>query len=317
MINLEGIKKIALFTHIRPDGDALGSMNGLALALRKMGLQVDCYCDSDIPPLLSFLPNIHNIQNGAIDKDYDMLISVDCADELRLGKYKDFFLKHPVTVNIDHHMTNTNYAKVNIIKSTSSSCELVYEVIKSLGISFDDNIALNLYVGTVTDTGHFTQANTTSGAHFAAGELIKYNIDIEYLSQKLFKEISKEKLMLIKDCISDMRFYSGDRISLIGINQEMLSKYNLDINETEGIINYAINIRGVLIGVCLTESAKNSYKVSLRSKNGVNVADVAAAFGGGGHLQAAGFMINGCYEDVIERIIQACEKALENYDRVC
>jgi phosphoesterase RecJ-like protein len=317
MINLEGIKKIALFTHIRPDGDALGSMNGFALALKKTGLQVDCYCDSEIPPLLSFLPNIHNVQNGAIEQDYDMMMSVDCADELRLGKYKEPFLKHSFTVNIDHHMTNTNYAKVNIIKNTSSSCELVFEVIKSLGIALDDDIALNLYVGTITDTGHFTQANTTSGAHFAAGELIKYNIDIEYLSQKLFKEISKEKLMLIKDCIADMRFYCDDKMSLIGINHDMLKRYDLDIVETEGIINYAINIRGVLIGICLTESAKNSYKVSLRSKNSVNVADVAAMFGGGGHLQAAGFMINGCYEDVIERIIRACEKALEDYDRVC
>ncbi|HEY8423964.1 MAG TPA: bifunctional oligoribonuclease/PAP phosphatase NrnA [Clostridia bacterium] len=317
MINLEGIKTIALFTHIRPDGDALGSMNGLALALRKKGLQVDCYCDSEIPPLLSFLPNIHNVKNGDLEKDYDMFISVDCADELRLGKYKDAYLSHPNTVNIDHHMTNTKYAKANIIKNTSSSCELVYEVVKSLDVEIDKDIALNLYVGTVTDTGHFTQANTTSGAHFAAGELIKHNIDIEFLSQKLFKEISKEKLMLIKDCISGMRFYRGDRICLIGITQEMLKKYNLDLNETEGIINYAINIRGVLIGVCLTESGNNAYKVSLRSKNGVNVADVAASFGGGGHLQAAGFMINGNYEEAVERIINECVKALEKYDGVC
>lgn len=312
MIDLNGISKVALFTHIRPDGDALGSMNGLALALQKKGLQVDCYCDSEIPNILSFLPNIHNTQNGALECDYDMMISVDCADEFRLGKYKDAFLKHPNTVNIDHHMTNTNYAKVNIIKSLSSSCELVFEVIKSLNIELDNEIALNLYVGTITDTGHFTQANTTSGAHFAAGELIKYNIDIEYLSQKFFKEISKEKLMLIKDCITDMRFYDDDKICLIGISQDMLSKHNLDITETEGIINYAINIRDVLIGICLTESAKNAYKVSLRSKNGVNVAEVAAMFGGGGHLQAAGFMINGCYEDVVERIIKACEKVLDN-----
>ncbi|HHW89739.1 MAG TPA: bifunctional oligoribonuclease/PAP phosphatase NrnA [Clostridiales bacterium] len=311
MINLKGTKKIALFTHIRPDGDALGSMNGLALALRKKGIEVDCYCDSEIPSLLSFLPNAGSIQNGALNNYYDMMISVDCADEFRLGKYKDIYLKHANTVNIDHHMTNTSYAKHNIIKNLSSSCELVFEVIKSLNIKMDDEIALNLYVGTVTDTGHFTQANTTSGAHLAAAELIKYNIDIEDLSQKLFKEISKEKLMLIKDCITYMRFFSLDRISFIGINQDMLQKYNLDINETEGIINYAINIQGVMIGICLTESAKNTYKVSLRSKKGVNIADIAAMFGGGGHLQAAGFMINGCYEDVVERIIKECEKALE------
>ncbi|NLC17032.1 MAG: bifunctional oligoribonuclease/PAP phosphatase NrnA [Clostridiales bacterium] len=311
MINLKGIKNIALFTHIRPDGDALGSMNGLALALRKKGLKVDCYCDSEIPVILSFLPNVGNIQNGALTKNYDMMISVDCADEFRLGKYKDVYLKHANTVNIDHHMTNTSYAKHNIIKNLSSSCELVFGLIKSLNIKLNDEIALNLYVGIITDTGHFTQANTTSGAHLAAAELIKYNIDIEYFSQKLFKEISKEKLMLIKDCIMDMRFFSSDRISLISINQALLKKYNLEMNETEGIINYAINIQGVMIGVCLTESAKNAYKVSLRSKKGVNIADIAAMFGGGGHLQAAGFMINGSYEDVIERIIKECEKVLD------
>ena len=311
MINLNGIKKAALFTHIRPDGDALGSMCGLGLALKKKGIEVDCYCDSEVPALLSFLPNVKNVLNGVLNNNYDMFISIDCADEFRLGKYKDAFLKHQNSINLDHHMTNTNYAKQNIIKNLSSSCELIFEAVKSLNIEFDNEIALNLYVGMVTDTGHFTQANTTSGAHIACAELIKYNIDIEYISQRLFKEISKDKLMLIQDCISNMRFFSSDKISLIGIKKEMLKQYNLDINETEGIINYAININGVMIGICLTESAKNAYKVSLRSKKGVNVAEVASIFGGGGHLQAAGFMINGCFEDVIERIVKACEKVID------
>ncbi len=311
MINLNGIKKAALFTHIRPDGDALGSMCGLGLALKKKGIEIDCYCDSEVPALLSFLPNVKNVLNGVLNNNYDMFISIDCADEFRLGKYKDAFLKHQNSINLDHHMTNTNYAKQNIIKNLSSSCELIFEAVKSLNIEFDNEIALNLYVGMVTDTGHFTQANTTSGAHIACAELIKYNIDIEYISQRLFKEISKDKLMLIQDCISNMRFFSSDKISLIGIKKEMLKQYNLDINETEGIINYAININGVMIGICLTESAKNAYKVSLRSKKGVNVAEVASIFGGGGHLQAAGFMINGCFEDVIERIVKACEKVID------
>lgn len=311
MLNLNGIKKAALFTHIRPDGDALGSMCGLGLALKKKGIEIDYYCDSEVPQLLSFLPDVNRVLSGTFANNYDMLISIDCADEFRLGKYKDAFLKHPNTVNLDHHMTNTNFAKINIIKNLSSSCELVFEVIKSLNIDLDDQIALDLYVGMVTDTGHFTQANTTSGVHMASAELIKYNIDIEYISQRLFKEISKNKLMLVKDCIAGMRFFSSDRICLIGIKKEMLNQHNLDINETEGIINYAINITNVMIGICLTESAKNAYKVSLRSKKGVNVAEVASLFGGGGHLQAAGFMINGCFEDVIERIVKACEKVLE------
>lgn len=311
MINLNGIKKAALFTHIRPDGDALGSMCGLGLALRKKGIEIDCYCDSKVPALLNFLPNVNNVLNGVLGNNYDMFISVDCADEFRLGKYKEAFLKHQNSINLDHHMTNNNYAKQNIIKNLSSSCELIFDVVKSLKIEFDNEIALNLYVGMVTDTGHFTQVNTTSGAHTACAELIKHNIDIEYISQRLFKEISKDKLMLIKDCISSMRFFSSDRIAFIGIKKEMLKQYDLDINETEGIINYAININGVMIGVCLTESAKNAYKVSLRSKKGVNVAEVASIFGGGGHLQAAGFMINGCFEDVIERIVKACEKVID------
>ncbi len=311
MINLNGIKRAALFTHIRPDGDALGSMNGLGLALKKKGIEVDCYCDSEVPALLSFLPNANNVLSGTLNGNYDVFISIDCADEYRLGKYKDAFLKHPNSINIDHHVTNTNYAKTNLIKNLSSSCELIFEVLKALQLEIDDEIALALYVGMVTDTGHFTQANTTSGSHIAAAELIKYNIDIEYISQKLFKEISKDKLMLIKDCITSMRFFSKDRISFIGIKSDMLKQYNLEINETEGIINYAINISGVLIGICLTESAKNAYKVSLRSKKGVNVAEVASIFGGGGHVQAAGFMVNGCFEDVIERIVKACEKVID------
>lgn len=310
MINLNGIKKAAIFTHIRPDGDALGSMLGLYFALKKKGVYTDCYCDSELPPRMKFLPDSDLIMNSAMQDNYDLMISVDCGDEFRLGKYKDAFLKHHNTVNIDHHLTNTNYAKINIIKNASSTCEIIFDIIQILKIGFDNNSALCLYVGMVTDTGHFTQANTTRGVHLAAAELVKYGIDIEDISKRLFKEISKDKLMLIKDCINDMRFFCDDKIALIGIKNASLKKHNLDISETEGIINYAIDISGVSIGVCLTESANNAYKVSLRSRKGVSVANVASAFGGGGHIQAAGFMINGCFEDVIERIVQACEKEL-------
>ena len=128
MINLNGVKRAALFTHIRPDGDALGSMCGLGLSLKKKGIEIDCYCDSEVPALLSFLPDVNNVLNGTFSNNYDMLISVDCADEFRLGKYKDAFLKHQNSVNLDHHMTNTNYARQNIIKNiTNPISQFIYK----------------------------------------------------------------------------------------------------------------------------------------------------------------------------------------------
>lgn len=305
MIDFTKIKTVAIFTHIRPDGDALGSMLGLMLALRKKGLIADCFCDSPIPSALEIIPGADTINNPEAAQ-YDMLIAVDCADEFRLGKYKDIFLKHKNTVNIDHHMTNNSYAKHNIIKPYASTCEMIYDIVKEQGIELDRDIAMSLYVGIMTDTGQFSQSNTTPHSHIAAADLVSYGIDIEYISQKVFKETSKQKLMLINDCISSMRFYEDDKIAIITIKEEDLQRHDLDTNDTEGIINYAINVSGVMIGACLTQSSDKAYKVSLRSKKGINVADIAKDFGGGGHIQAAGLMLNGYLEDVIERLVRRC-----------
>lgn len=306
MIELRGVKKTAIFTHIRPDGDAYGSMLGLRTGLTALGIAVDCYCDSPTPFALSRIPYADTVISTPIKDDYDLVISVDCADELRLGMYKDKFLNHPNSINIDHHITNSRYAKHNIIKPLSSTCEIILQVVRSIKVELTQVIAECLYTGLITDTGLFSQANTTAESHIAAAELIRAGVNVEDVSLKMFKETTASKLYLIRDAISSMRFFGEGAIALIPLSQKNLAEYGLSLSDTEGIISYAINIRDVKIGVCLTESARNAYKVSLRSKQGVNVSNVAAGFGGGGHIQAAGCMVNGPLESVIEKLVRQC-----------
>ncbi|MDR3318783.1 MAG: DHH family phosphoesterase [Clostridiales bacterium] len=307
MLNINAkVQRIAVFSHIRPDGDTLGSMLGLANSLISAGKTVEMFCDGEIPDTFCILAGCELI-NATEFTAYDMLISVDCADIFRLGRYRDVFLAHKKTLNIDHHITNTRFAVENCIRAAASTCEIVYALIKDAGLPVDKRIAECLYSGILTDTGNFAQNNTTKESHIAAAELIGYGLDIEFLSDTMLSLTSKEKLKLIAYGISSMRFYSAERICLILIRQADLDRYGLKNTETDGIIRYAINCKGVLVGICLTESAPDVFKVSLRSKRTVNIANAAAAFGGGGHKQAAGCVLSGPAEEVIERIVRASE----------
>ena len=303
-------QKIALFTHLSPDGDAMGSILALSHALRGLGKSCDAYCEDPAPEKYAFLPGCDDIitESGNAG-EYDLAIAVDAADELRLGVHEEFFSAVKKTACIDHHGTNSGYAHLNLIDpARASASELVLSVIDALGVGVTQEIGMCLFVGVSTDTFHFSFNNTTRETLFAASRMVSPGMDMDALTGLLYRFRPLAKTRLIGQVLSGLKVHSGGRIvTMTSTEEERLSCGAID-EDYEGIINYGIESYGVHIAV-LARSANdgNDIKVSFRSKGAIDVAALAASYGGGGHRNAAGCTVRGA--DIESVISDITEKA--------
>ena len=300
--NIKKSKSVLIVGHVRPDGDCFGSGLALKRICENLSVGADFVVDSDLPKHYSFIEGFETI-NVRKYSDYDMVISVDCADELRMGKYYLLMKSCMRSVNIDHHVTNSCFAKTNIVKDVSSTCEVLYFLLKDANV-FDDYVASCFYIGLSTDTGHFKHNNTTAQTFIMASELTSYNFDRYSILNKLYRNNTINHTALSSNAISKMRYYCDNRIAIITITMQMLEQFGCTMSDTEGIIDHAMDVGCVEVAVCMTQQAKHSYKVSFRSKS-VNVAESARVFGGGGHALASGCVVNGFYEDCIDKVLKS------------
>jgi phosphoesterase RecJ-like protein len=287
---------------MRPDGDCLGAGFALKHVLQKRGLTADFICDSDAPAHYSFLPGFSSLNERRL-KVYDLFLCVDCADVQRLGKFAGY-LKTARSVCIDHHATNRGYASENLIDATASStCEIITALLDESG-ELDDVSAFCLFVGLSTDTGHFMHSNTSKRTVETAAKLLGYAVDANRVANLLYRNNTIEKTRLIARAISSMRFFGGGKICVITVTQKDLTETGCVIADTEGLTDFGVNIGSTDVTICITESGGRLYKVSFRSK-AADVAAAAAVFGGGGHVKAAGCMVQGRYEDVVQKLVKA------------
>ena len=302
---IDTIKKaenVLLVCHVRPDGDCLGAGFAVMRVCEKLGKNTDFVCDSPLPAHYSFLPD-----GGSLNDEkffgYDLAIAVDCADEFRMGKFGDVFFSVPVTINIDHHITNTNFASVNIVKGdASSTCEILFDLFKCGYI--DEQIAEYLYMGISTDTGHFRHNNTSPETLIAAADLVRYKFDVSTLIDNLYRSNPIGKLKLIGVALNKMRFFENNRICIIALSQKDIAGCDCSLSDTEGIIDYPMTIKEVEVAVCMSQQSGSSFKVSFRSK-GPDVAAIAGKFGGGGHILASGCVVNGDFNGCVNKVVAA------------
>lgn len=282
-------QNIAIVSHENPDGDCIGSMLALYLALRKKGKEVRMYLKDGLPKNLLFLPSSDKINiQDEIDESFDVLVLLDTGELERTG-IKGIDKCFDKLVNIDHHITSSGIGDLYYINSTAAATgEIIYQMIKLMGIDQDKEIATCLYTSIFTDTGGFRYSNTTSITHQIAADLINTDIDFVYIINKVYDEISLSKFYLIKDALQTLQLFESGRIAYLTITKQMFEKNNVRRDETENIINYARNIDTVEVAALFIEE-ENRIKVSLRSKYHVDVGSIAKAFGGGGHKRAAGF----------------------------
>ena len=304
--------KLALICHVRPDGDTLGSALGLKLSLESLGKCVEVFCEDAVPERFSFLNESALVRSDLPSmSEFSALVAIDCAEITRLGVYANSFLAHSNTYSIDHHVSNTRFAKTNFVLDNASNCENVFRLVKEMKINVSERIANLLAVGLVTDTGAFKHKNVTSETFEVASELLSKGADFNAIIYHNFNKQSKSRAKLFGLVMSKIRYFYDDRLALICITKRDIEACGAKADETEGFIDFIMGVDSVEIGVSLLEIGVNNYKVSFRSK-GPNVNAVAGTFGGGGHLLASGCQIQGEYEEVVDKVCFASSRELND-----
>lgn len=303
-------KNVAIFTHLRPDADAIGSACALKMVLEKMGKNADVMCDTDIiSPNFAFIKNSNKV-NRPMLMEYDTAIAVDCGDLGRLGKYDILFNSIPTTINIDHHVTNDNFAQNNFVREASSTGEILYFVFKTLKVNLNKDIAMALYAAISSDTGCFLHNNVTPDSHKIAGYLMKYKIDIGKANYYLFKRRSLGQIKLQQIALHNLKFYLDNRVAIMYLTAKDFKLCDIGTNESFGLVDIGINIEKVEVGILISEIKPNLYACSIRGKGNVDTSLIAKTFGGGGHVNASGCNIFGTCNTVINKLVRVSKKFL-------
>ncbi len=293
--------------HVRPDGDCVGSAFAVRRICEKLGKRADAVCDADKPSSYAFLPDYEGFCAPRYKK-YDLFIAVDCANDKRLGAYRNFLIEAKNSICIDHH-PNDGYGKLNYIRSDAcSTCEIIFDLFKDTGL-IDNEIATMLYTGLSTDTGHFMHSNTTSKVFETAAALSELGVDVGKTNHDIYCNRSLKKIKLMSRALDKIVLHENGRIALMLITLDDLGSCGCTSEDTEGLIDYASSISGVKISISMCEQQGSVYRVSLRSVSS-DVSAVAAMFGGGGHKLAAGCLISGNCYDIMDKLINAARNAL-------
>lgn len=300
----------AILFHVRPDGDSVGSGLALYRALLSLGKSVSVICADTIPSRFGFLPNAKDVKT-VFDRKYSVCIALDCADIERMGENAYEFSKCKDTYNIDHHITNTRFAKTNFVFDTASNCENVYALIKELGVSIDKDTANALLMGILTDTGGFQHRNAKEETLKSAGELVSLGADITDLSYRMFTNQSKERAKLHGRAMSNIKYFLDDKLGIITMFKRDFAETGAKREDTEGFIDFVMGIDCIKVGIALTEMDNGTFKASMRSK-GPDVSKIAGVYGGGGHVLASGCQLSGEYYEVLDKLVFTVSQYLED-----
>lgn len=313
---IKASKNILITTHINPDGDAIGALLGLYIALSRAGYQVWPVIDDEFPKLYKFLTGWENVRKPsdpevlAEKEKIDLIIALDCGDVERLGESASYMAGKAI-INIDHHISNTAFGTLNMVDSNAAAAgEIIYQIIKILGLPLDKDISEALYTAIVTDTGQFRYSNTTSVTHQIAGDLINNGVETPYMYEQIYQNISKARMILSGKALNSLKLSCDDKVASMAVTLSDMDSSGADGSDTEGIINFGRDIDSVEIAVLFKEHEEEKIKVSFRSKNIVDVAELAQEFGGGGHPRAAGCTIYKTIDEAKEIVLNRIEKAL-------
>ena len=309
---IKSANTIALFSHINPDCDTICSALALKAFLVKVGKTVSAFCDGDLKREMNDLYSADSVNADTPSASYDLTIAIDCAAEDRLGKYRTLFKKCRRNLCIDHHLQDRNYAAYNFIDAKAgATAELIYLIMKTWDESLiDKDIAALIYTALVTDTGNFAYSNVGVRTMNIASAMLSYGIPNADISFEHFRAVSRDTFLLKTRVFSKIRFFEDNKIAVVSFMQEDFQATGTTVSNSSNLVSDIANIAGVEIAVSITEVKPNAYKVSIRTHKDADANAIAMTFGGGGHKNAAGFMTNGFYGNVLDDILKACKDNL-------
>jgi len=311
---IQNANRIMIVPHQDPDGDALGSVSAFAYLLKQMNKQFVAFCATPVKDKATMLPHIIKIETDETvweNYDFDLVIVLDTGDIKRSGIGEHLKkLNEATVVNIDHHPTNTNFGKYNlIVPQASSTAEIVYYFFKHNNLTIDKNIAVSLLTGLITDTDNFSNGATNQECLKIASELIHRGANFNMIKTWFLKNKSVTALKLWGVALSRLAKHDKHDIVHTHITRADLIESGADEEETDGIANFLNNVGEGQAAILLKETADGKIKGSLRTtKENFDVGALAKALGGGGHKKASGFTIEGTIETVLERIGEEVEK---------
>jgi phosphoesterase RecJ-like protein len=300
--------------HVRPDGDCVGSQLGLGYALKNAGKKVTVWNEDPMPDKLKFLDPDKIFEKPRRGEEFDCVIATDCASFERLGKAGAYADKKKLLINIDHHLSNTRYGDVNWISAREASTgELIYKLLKAGSWPITRKIADCLFTAVSTDTGSFQYATTKPLTYHTAAELVKRGADVAKICDEVYQSHPLSRVRLLKHLYNKFRLTDNDKIAYLWLKKKDFSRAGAETEESEGLIDHIRDMQPVEIACIFEELEPELTRISLRSKNlHVNVNEIAALFGGGGHKSAAGARIAGSPLSVQRRVIAAIRKSLSS-----
>ena len=303
---------ILITVHKSPDGDALGSQLALMLALEKLGKTVVAHNLDPVPEIYRFLPHAGRIMSGPVVQGaYDAIVVLD-ADPPRSGLFSGGSWPAHRFINIDHHTTNPRQWPLTWLDPDATATgEMVYRLIKRIGVPLDRDMALCLYTAIFTDTGSFRYSNTTAESLRIAAALIEAGADPWVVTENVYESFAYRRIKLLGHVLAGLERSHDGRIAWVLITDELYRQTGTTAEDTDNFVNFVRSVKGVEVAVLFRQTRTAQYKISLRSKGRVDLSGLATSLGGGGHRNAAGGVVDGLFPEVRERVINAVAAAIE------
>lgn len=275
---------ILILTHRNPDGDTIGSGFALLHALKKLGKTVKVVCTDPFPEKYGYIA--HSNDDDVGENPY--VVAVDVADMELIGAQYRAKYEHGVNLCIDHHISNKEFAENLCLRSCSATCEIIYDVIKAMGVEIDKSVADSLYTGIATDTGCFLFSSVTARTHIIAADLIEHGADFFEINRIMFETKSLGYFKLEAAALNTVEMHCGGKCAFMTVTMDMQKQAGTKDGDFDGIAGLPRKIEGVLVAVTFRETKDGNFKVSVRSHEPVNSSKICMNFGGGGHSRAAG-----------------------------
>jgi len=305
---------IVLITHCNPDGDGIGAQQALYDVLSASGKHVRMHNRDGVPRIYRFLKYADKVGQGDWNETQsaDLIIALDCGAFGRLGMPESFFAGATL-MNIDHHASNKRFGDINLVDARyCATGAMIYDLMLAMGVSLNKASASAIYAAIITDTASFRLASATPAVYRMAAALVEAGAEPWPISVSIYESRSLAGMQMMTACLATLEIKHGGRSAWIYVTQDIYSQTGADVEDTEGLIDYARSIDGVEVAVFMRVDERNSdrWKISFRGKTWANVGDLAATLGGGGHAYAAGCILQGSLASVCEQVEQAVSLTL-------
>jgi phosphoesterase RecJ-like protein len=313
---LQSSRTVAVLTHVRPDGDAIGSQLAMVLALQKLGKTVMAWTESGLPENFAFLSGSELITKPPAEPmELDVVLALDTAAKNRMGEAIQAVSAYNKLINIDHHASNPGYGDLNYIDAQSPATgQIIYELLQDQHLPFFPAIADALFVAISTDTGSFRYQNTTARTFEIAGRLIEAGVDLATISNRVYESYPKRRILLLSQLLNDATFHANDRIATFTLTEETKTKLAIDPADIDGLIDVIRSVDTVVVAIFFEELPDQRVRISVRSKDPrIDANKICSTWGGGGHQLAAGARLRGTLEEVRTKVISYVSDEVHKY----